>query len=143
MSSDEESTKGMYCWGVGVGRWSEYSEALLSLVSFHETRRERGKERHIRTLTLPKHEPPMPSPASSIERSTQGTARMRHPTQTTHVTSRNDNGMRPSMSIVDTKRRRRSPRNTIIPPGPSRRRGPRTSCPVCGGGRRGTRGGRT
>ena len=54
--------------GVGVGGWSEYSEALLWLVSFHETRRERGKERHIRTLTLPKHEPPMPS--SSPIRST-------------------------------------------------------------------------
>ena len=54
-----------YMLMMGVGRWSEYSEALLWLVSFHETRR----ERHIRTLTLPKHEPPIPSsPIKSTQR---------------------------------------------------------------------------
>ena len=68
--------------GVGVGRWSEYAETMSSLVSFHETRRER-KERHIRTLTLPKHEPPIP-PSSPIK-STQ---------RTTDVTPRNHNRMR-------------------------------------------------
>ena len=73
--------------GVGVGRWSEYSEALLSLVSFHETRRERAKERHVRTLTMPKHERPPPLPLKVLRG-----LRMRH---LTHLTSRNHNRMRP------------------------------------------------
>ena len=123
--------------GAGVGRWSEYSEALLSLVSFHETRRERAKERHVRTLVCPSMNHPF-SPTLPVE--VLRGLRIRHPT---HFTPQNHNRMRPSMSIVNTKRRRRSPRNTIIPPGPDHPRGPRTSCPVCGGGRRGTRGGRT
>ena len=49
--------------GAGVGRWSEYSEALLSLVSFHKTQRERAKERHVRTLVCPSMShrcPPLP-----------------------------------------------------------------------------------
>ena len=54
---------------------------------------------------------------------------MRHPTQTTHPTPWNHNRMRPPMSMVNTKGRRGSPRNTIIPPGPNRPRGPTPSAP--------------
>ena len=96
----------------------------------HEKRRE-GKKRHMRALILPGHIPSIPP--SAIRRSTRGSARMRHPTQTTHPTPWNHNRMRPPMSMVNTKRRRGSPRNTIIHPGPSRPRGPHTAYPVCGG----------
>ena len=103
-------------------------------------RKRRGKKRGLRALTLPSHVPPISSRASSpIRRSTQGTARMRHPTQTTQATPRNYNRMRPPMSMVNTKRRRGSPTNTIIPPGPSRLRRPHIACPISGGGERSSR----
>ena len=84
-------------------------------------RKRRGKKRGLRALTLPSHVPPISSRASSpIRRSTQGTARMRHPTQTTQATPRNYNRMRPPMSMVNTK----------------------SNCPISGGGAELEEGGR-
>ena len=46
------------------------------------------------------------------------------------------------MSMVNTKRRRGSPTNSIIPPGPSRLRRPHIACPISGGGAELEEGGR-
>ena len=112
--------------GVGVRRWSEYSEALLPLVSFHETRRDRGKERHIRTLTLPKHEPSIPS------------SPIRGSQRTTHAPSYPSYSPESQLHAISpcpwlTKRRRGSPRNADILAGASGPSGPHTACPTCGG----------